>query len=69
MLSRFTRWPESLQGIVYIIAGVTILLYAFGVMEKGFTVIIVLCALALVGIGSVKIGLLEKLLKKHHRRE
>lgn len=68
MFNRFTRWPEPLQGIVYIVAGLTILLYAFGIMEKGFTVIIVLCALALVGIGSVKVGLLEKLMRMSHKR-
>lgn len=75
MFNGFTRWPDFYRGIAYIIVGLTILSYVLGFMERGFTVIIVICALALILAGCVKVGLYDKVMKmlsethKHNKKE
>lgn len=66
-MNGFTRWPDFYQGIAYMIAGLIILLYALGILGKGVTVAVIVCASVLIAIGCVKIGLYEKILTMFNR--
>jgi VIT1/CCC1 family predicted Fe2+/Mn2+ transporter len=63
MFNGFTHWPDFYRGVAYMLAGLTILLYALGIMEKGFTLVVILCASALIAVGCMKTGLYEKCIK------
>ena len=71
MFEALNNLPELYQGIVYIFAGLTIVLYALGFVQKGITVIIVLFALYLILVGCVKTGLYKKIMLQidHKRRK
>ena len=60
MFNAFQRLPELYQGIIYFMAGSILLLYALGIIEKGITVIVVLLAVCMIGVGFVKMGLYKK---------
>ncbi len=62
MLNAFEQLPNKYQGILYFGAGSVMLLYALGFIEKGITLIIVLFALYLIGVGCVKSGLYQKMM-------
>ena len=68
----FNHLPDRYQGIIYIIFGSIILLYALGIIEKGITLIIVAFALYAITLGCQKLGLLKLLSsveKKLHERK
>jgi len=56
-INSFNHLPERYQGIIYILFGVIILLYALGIIEKGITIIIVGLALYAIFMGCNKLGL------------
>lgn len=47
------------KGYLYIIAGILVLLYVFGFIQKAFTVALVSAALGLIVYGVFKTGLYE----------
>lgn len=61
MFNSFHQLPERYQGIIYILFGSIILLYALGIIEKGITFVIVALALIAITMGCKKLGLLKKL--------
>ena len=71
MFKAFNDLPDIYQGIIYIIAGLTVLLYALGFIETGITLIIILFGCYLISIGAVKSGLYNKvthMVNKHTRK-
>ena len=60
MLSTFKNLPDLYQGIIYFLAGAVLFLYALGIIEKGITLIIIIFALCMIGVGAVKMGLYKK---------
>lgn len=58
--------PEHYQGIIYILFGAIILLYALGIIEKGITFIIIGLAVLSIITGLKKIGLLRKIFSQDH---
>ena len=60
MFEQFQQLPNKYQGMFYFMAGLIMLLYALGIIERGITIIIVLFAVYLISIGCVKIGLYQK---------
>jgi hypothetical protein len=60
MFEQFQQLPNKYQGMFYFMAGLIMLLYALGIIERGITLIIVVFALYLISIGCVKIGLYQK---------
>ena len=60
MFETFNRLPDFYQGLVFIIAGATAMLYALGIIQKGITIIVVLFALYMISVGCVKVGLYQK---------
>ncbi|HLX53660.1 MAG TPA: hypothetical protein VKR58_06950 [Aquella sp.] len=57
----FNQLPDRYQGVIYILFGSVILLYALGIIEKGITIIIVGLALYAIFMGCQKLGLLKML--------
>lgn len=51
------------KGMIYMLIGFAVLLYAFGFMQRGFTLVIVCGALLLIISGAMKLGLHEKISK------
>jgi len=71
MLKAFTNLPDLYQGIIYLIAGATVLLYALGFIETGITLIIILFGCFLISMGAVKSGLYKQfthMIDKHSRK-
>ncbi|HLW73306.1 MAG TPA: hypothetical protein VKR54_04640 [Candidatus Babeliales bacterium] len=61
MFEIFQQLPNTYQGMFYIVAGMVMLLYALGIIEKGITLIIVMFAIFLICIGCIKIGLYQRI--------
>lgn len=64
------RLPNSLQGLLYMAAGLIITLYALGLVQKGISFAIIIAGLFLMTLGYGKSGLAEKvssLMHKHKR--
>lgn len=64
------RLPHSLQGLLYMVAGLIIILYALGLVQKGISFAIIMGGLFLMTLGYSKSGLAEKvseLMRKHKR--
>lgn len=60
MVNKFQQLPDKIQGLLYLVAGTVMFLYALGIIEKGITLIVVLFAACLIGVGAIKIGLYQK---------
>ncbi|HSC25521.1 MAG TPA: hypothetical protein VLB80_04900 [Candidatus Babeliales bacterium] len=75
MFTIFQHIAPIYQGLLYCITGIIMLLYALGIISQGITTIVILFAIFLIAIGSIKMGLYPKLTKilneppKHHRKE
>ena len=70
MIHSFRNLPSVYQGIICLLAGVTVLLYAFGFLQKGITFVVVIFACYLIMLGAVKTGIYQKLiglLHRHHK--
>jgi len=69
MFNRLTEKPHFFQGLLCMVLGIMGLLYAFGIMQKAMTLIVVLSALVLIFVGAVKVGLYDAVVKQiHHKR-
>jgi hypothetical protein len=71
MMRSFNNLPDVYQGVIYIIAGLTVLLYALGFIQTGLNLVVILFACCLLFIGVVRSGLygrLEHMMKKHSRK-
>src|SRR5687768_2363220 len=71
MLRAFNNLPDFYQGVLYILAGVVVLLYALGILTKGITMVIILFACYLILRGAFKSGLYDKIaqmMHKHNKR-
>jgi hypothetical protein len=54
------RLPNGLQGLLYMLAGLIITLYALGLVQKGISFAIVMAGLFLMTLGYGKSGLGDK---------
>jgi len=72
MYNSFTKLPDVYQGIVYILSGSIVLLYALGIIQKGISILVIALALYAILIGCMKIGIFRsKALnfnKDHHNK-
>jgi hypothetical protein len=50
-----------LQGLVYIVGGVTLLLYTFGLIETGINLILIIVAIIAIIYGLLQSGFLDAL--------
>jgi hypothetical protein len=62
------KLPKHYQGILYILGGATVILYALGILGSGITIIIIGLASVSIAIGCSKLGLLENVSSWFHRR-
>lgn len=63
----FQKLDNTSQGIILLVLGVILLLYTLNVFTRWFNIILVLCGLAMVLIGSLKLDLpsrLKKMIRK-----
>lgn len=60
MLESFNQIPDTYQGVLYILTGAIVLLYALGIIEKGITILVIGLALYAILIGCTKLGLVKK---------
>lgn len=63
------RLPSSLQGLLYMGAGLIIVLYALGLVQKGISFAIIMAGLFLMTLGYGKSGLSEKVSALMHRHK
>lgn len=63
------RLPNSLQGLLYMAAGLIITLYALGLVQKGISFAIIMAGLFLMTLGYGKSGLAEKVSALMHRHK
>lgn len=62
------RLPNSLQGLLYMAAGLIMTLYALGLVQKGISFAIIILGLFLMTLGYGKSGLSEKVSALMHRK-
>jgi len=60
MFEQFQQLSSRYQGMFYFVAGLIMLLYALGIIEKGITIIIIVFAVYLISVGAIKVGLYQK---------
>jgi len=63
------RLPNTLQGLLYMAAGLIIVLYALGLVQKGINFAVIIGGLFLMTLGYGKSGLGEKVSALMHRNK
>jgi len=72
MFDIMERLPSRLQGLLYMAAGLVMILYALGLVQKGISFAIVILGLFFLSFGCAKTGLDDKIshviarLRKRH---
>lgn len=66
MLTILQRMPEPLQAVLYIAAGMIIVLYALGLIKTGINFLVISAGLYLILSGLVKSGFHKKLMRRNH---
>ena len=63
------RLPNPLQGLLYMVAGLIMTLYALGLVQKGISFAVIVLGLFLMTLGYGKSGLAEKVSHLMHRHK
>jgi hypothetical protein len=72
MFDIMERLPSKVQGLLYMAAGLVMVLYALGLVQKGISFAVVVLGLFLLSFGCAKTGLDDKIshviarLRKRH---
>lgn len=61
MFDIMERLPGRMQGLLYMAAGLVMVLYALGLVQKGISFAIVILGLFFMSLGCAKTGLDEKI--------
>jgi hypothetical protein len=67
-MNAFQRLPEKLQGLLAVVAGVMMILYALGLVQKGINFVVILVAASLILFGYMKLGIHKKVMHLIHRK-
>jgi hypothetical protein len=68
MMNAFQRLPEKVQGLLYLVAGIVMILYALGLIQKGINLVVILMAALLMLFGYMKLGIHKKVMHLIHRK-
>ncbi|HLW72949.1 MAG TPA: hypothetical protein VKR54_02790 [Candidatus Babeliales bacterium] len=68
MMNSFQRLPDKVQGLLYLVAGVVMILYALGLIQKGINFVVILVAACLMLFGYMKLGIHQKVMRLVHRK-
>lgn len=60
---------EIIKGLGLIVGGVVLLLYTFGLVQKGISFLLILVALALILYGLMISGIYEHIMKMFHHKK
>jgi hypothetical protein len=60
MFNIMDRLPGRMQGLLYMAAGLVMILYALGLVQKGISFAVIILGLFLLSLGYGKTGLDEK---------
>ncbi len=61
MFDIMDRLPGRMQGLLYMAAGLVMILYALGLVQKGISFAVIILGLFLLSLGCAKTGLDEKI--------
>jgi hypothetical protein len=61
-MNKFKQLPDKVQGVLYFVAGIVMLLYALGILEKGINLVVIVIAVCLMLFGYMKIGMHDKIM-------
>jgi hypothetical protein len=67
-MNSFQRLPDKVQGLLYLVAGVVMILYALGLIQKGINFVVILVAACLMLFGYMKLGIHQKVMRLVHRK-
>lgn len=67
-MNAFQRLPEKVQGLLYLVAGAVMILYALGLIQKGINLVVILIAACLMLFGYMKLGIHKKVMHLIHRK-
>jgi hypothetical protein len=67
-MNSFQRLPDKVQGLLYLVAGVVMILYALGLIRKGINFVVILVAACLMLFGYMKLGIHQKVMRLVHRK-
>ena len=67
-MNSFQRLPDKVQGLLYVVAGVVMILYALGLVQKGINFVVILVAAFLMLFGYMKLGIHQKVMRLVHRK-
>ncbi|HEX4068703.1 MAG TPA: hypothetical protein VHX42_01270 [Candidatus Babeliales bacterium] len=68
-MNYFQKLPDKLQGLLCVVAGVVMILYALGLVQKGINFVVIVMAACLMFFGYMKLGIHHKVMRLlHHKR-
>lgn len=67
-MNKFKQLPDKVQGLLYLVAGVVVLLYALGILEKGINFVVIIMAVCLMLFGYMKLGIHDKVMRLMHKQ-
>lgn len=67
-MNKFKQLPDKVQGLLYLVAGVVVLLYALGILEKGINFVVIVMAVGLMLFGYMKLGMHDKIMRLMHKQ-
>lgn len=67
-MNKFQKLPDKAQGLLYLVAGIVMLLYALGILEKGINLVVIAAAVCLMLFGYMKLGIHDKVMRLVHKK-
>jgi hypothetical protein len=67
-MNKFKQLPDKVQGLLYCVAGIVMLLYALGILEKGINLVVIAIAVCLMIFGYIKLGIHDKVMRLMHKK-
>lgn len=64
----FQKLPDKMQGLLCVAAGIMMILYALGLVQKGINVVVIAVAACLILFGYMKLGIHNKVMHLVHRK-
>jgi len=60
---KFSKLDHTTQGIILFVLGIVLLLYTLNIFTRWFNVILIICSIAMIILGSIKLELPHRLKK------
>ncbi len=64
----FQKLPDKVRGLLCVVLGIVMVLYALGLVQKGINLVVIGMAVCLMLVGYMKLGIHNKVMRLVHRK-